>query len=370
MAEKNNAELNTSVQSAVASTLHAQMKQREYAFIGVFALLFCSLFLVLLLPAHLHSAVVVAALLIAGAVATWAFLRYRRLSQQLTTQLEVLAKAALEMARRETENHIDLQELPLVELRLIAEAINTMATRGKGAIAEMKRLERVRSEFLGNVSHELRTPIFSVQGYLETLIDGAMDDPNVCEDFLNKAHHNVLRLHTLLTDLIEISRIESGEMRMSFRYFDADAFLRSITEELRPTAQIADVELSYQPPFQASDNREVLGDRDRIKQVMVNLIENAIKYNKPNGTVTVSLELVGKRGVFRVTDTGIGIPEGDLGRIFERFYRVSKDRSRAVGGSGLGLAIVKHIIEAHGSAITVNSTYGEGSTFSFWLKRG
>lgn len=354
----------------MASTLHAQTKQHEYAFIGVPALLFCALFLLLFLPAKLHLVVVAVALLIAGAVGVWALLRHRRLSRQLETQMQVLAETALELARRGTEKQIDLPAIPLVELRAIAEAINTLAERAKGDIAEMKRLERVRSEFLGNVSHELRTPIFSVQGYLETLIDGAMDDPNVREDFLNKAHHNVLRLHTLLTDLIEISRIESGEMRMSFRYFDADAFLRSIIAELQPTAQIAGVGLSYQPAFNAGDNPEVLGDRDRIKQALANLIENAIKYNKPNGSVTVSLELVGKRGVFRVADTGIGIPEGDVGRIFERFYRVSKDRSRAVGGSGLGLAIVKHIIEAHGSAITVSSTYGKGSTFSFWLKRG
>lgn len=346
------------------------MKQREYAFIGVFALLFFPLVLVILLPSHLHSNIVFATLFVAGGAGMWAFLRHRRLSHQLEIQMEVMSETALEMARRGTDKQIDLDAIPLIELRSLAQTINAMAERAKGDIAEMKRLERVRSEFLGNVSHELRTPIFSVQGYLETLIDGAMDDPNVREDFLNKAHHNVLRLHTLLTDLIEISRIESGEMKMSFRYFDADDFLRSIVEELRPTAQIADVTLSYEIIANSTGDTSLLGDRDRIKQVMVNLIENAIKYNKPHGSVKISLELVGEKGVFRVADTGIGIPEGDIRRIFERFYRVNKDRSRAVGGSGLGLAIVKHIIEAHGSTITVTSTYGHGSTFSFWLKRG
>ncbi|MBX7216292.1 MAG: two-component sensor histidine kinase [Candidatus Kapabacteria bacterium] len=352
------------------NSLHSQMKQREYAIAGLFALLLFALLLVILLPASFHFAIACAAFSIAGAAVVWVLFRHRRLSEQLEAQIGGMAETALEMARRGTDKQIDVGAIPLAELRSLAHAINAMAERATGDIAELKRLERVRSEFLGNVSHELRTPIFSVQGYLETLIDGAMDDPNVREDFLNKAHHNVLRLHTLLTDLIEISRIESGEMKMSFRYFNADEFLRSIVEELRPTAQIAGIELHYAPPLTPNGNATVFGDRERIKQAMVNLIENAIKYNKPNGLVTVSLELVGEQGVFRVADTGIGIPEGDIRRIFERFYRVNKDRSRAVGGSGLGLAIVKHIIEAHNATITVRSVHGEGSTFSFWLKRG
>ncbi len=288
---------------------------------------------------------------------------------QLTAMIGSMTASAREMSRGDRERRIEQVEMPLTELHELADAINAMATRAKADIAEMKRLERVRSEFLGNVSHELRTPIFSVQGYIETLIDGAVDDRTVRDDFLNKAHQNVLRLHTLLTDLIEISRIESGEMKMSFRYFDAAEYFSTITEELRPTAEIAGVELEFHVVDNARGGISVLGDRERLKQVLVNLTENAIKYNHPGGRVIVELEAKESEAVVRVRDNGIGIPQEDIGRIFERFYRVSKDRSRAVGGSGLGLAIVKHIVEAHGTTIRVESEHGRGSVFSFSLRR-
>jgi two-component system phosphate regulon sensor histidine kinase PhoR len=158
-------------------------------------------------------------------------------------------------------------------------------------------------------------------------------------------------------------------MKMSFRYFDAAEHLRSIVEELRPTAEMAGIGLRFKVIGGAGGDTSVLGDRERLKQVVVNLVENAIKYNRPDGRVDVELDLVDSEAVVSVRDTGIGIPEGDIPRIFERFYRVNKDRSRAVGGSGLGLAIVKHILEAHGTQIRVESQPGVGSTFSFRLKR-
>jgi two-component system phosphate regulon sensor histidine kinase PhoR len=291
-------------------------------------------------------------------------------TDRLTRMMGSMTAAAREMSRGDRERRIEQVEMPLTELRDLADAINAMATRAKSDISEMKRLERVRSEFLGNVSHELRTPIFSVQGYLETLIDGAVDDRSVRDDFLNKAHQNVLRLHTLLTDLIEISRIESGEMKMSFRYFNAVEYFHAITEELRPTAEIAGVGLEFHVAGDHDDQSvSVLGDRERLKQALVNLIENAIKYNHPDGKVIVELESRDGEAVVRVRDNGVGIPQEDIGRIFERFYRVNKDRSRAVGGSGLGLAIVKHIVEAHGSTVRVESEFGRGSVFSFTLRK-
>jgi two-component system phosphate regulon sensor histidine kinase PhoR len=279
-----------------------------------------------------------------------------------------MSRAAHDLAAGHFERTIATDALPDGELRHLAESFNAIALRARRDIGELKRLERVRSEFLGNVSHELRTPIFSVQGYLETLIDGAVDDPSVRDDFLHKAHHNVLRLHNLLNDLIEISRIESGEMKMSFRYFDAREYLHAIVEEMRPTAEMAGVSLDLR--VRGDDGSySAYGDRERLKQAIVNLIENAIKYNRPDGSVHVELEFRESDLVVRVVDTGIGIPQEDIGRIFERFYRVDKNRSRAVGGSGLGLAIVKHIIEAHRSSIAVTSTPGAGTTFSFVLKR-
>jgi len=310
-------------------------------------------------------------LIIGAAAATLIalYLRILRFTDRMSAQMNRMTVAAREISRGDLDRRIDSSEMQFGELRELADAINAMAMRARIDIAEMKRLERVRSEFLGNVSHELRTPIFSVQGYLETLIDGAVEDPEVRDDFLHKTHQNVLRLHTLLTDLIEISRIESGEMKMSFRYFNAVDYFKAITDELQPTAEIAQVTLEFQMIGRKNGNISVLGDRDRLKQAIVNLVENAIKYNHPGGTVTVELEPHENEVIVRVRDTGIGIPTEDLGRIFERFYRVNKDRSRSVGGSGLGLAIVKHIIEAHGTSVKVESILGQGTTFSFTLKR-
>jgi two-component system phosphate regulon sensor histidine kinase PhoR len=252
------------------------------------------------------------------------------------------------------------------EIAAVARAVNEMAEKLKGDIVQLKRLERVRSEFFGNVSHELRTPIFSLQGFLETLMEGAVDDPQVNRVFLKKAYDHAVRLNTLLEDLITISHIESGEMRMSFRYFNLHEFLEDIIGQYTTRAERSGVRLALDPS--CDPTVEVLGDRERLQVVFENLLENAIKYNKPDGEVVVAYAK--QNGSVRITvaDTGVGIAEEHLPRIFERFYRVDKNRSREVGGTGLGLAIVKHIVEAHGSKVTVQSTVGKGSTFSFTLK--
>jgi two-component system phosphate regulon sensor histidine kinase PhoR len=242
-----------------------------------------------------------------------------------------------------------------------------MAEKLGSDIERLNKLERVRSEFLANVSHELRTPIFSIQGFLETLLDGAVDDPGVNKEFLEKAHKHASRLNALLNDLIDISRIESGDMKMSFRYFGIAEFVRQVVDELRPQAEKKQISLTFHSGVEAA--AQVYGDRDRLKQVLINLIDNGIKYTESGGSVRCSVEGDGDRCVVSVSDTGTGIPPEHTGRIFERFYRVDRDRSRQVGGTGLGLAIVKHIVEAHGSSVSVQSTVGKGSTFSFALKR-
>ena len=253
------------------------------------------------------------------------------------------------------------------EIGSLAAGINEMAETLGEDLERQRKLERVRSEFLGNVSHELRTPIFSIQGFLETLLDGAVDDPAVNRDFLGKAHRHAERLNALLNDLIEISRIESGEMKMSFRWFLANELLSGVNEDLRPLADRKQIALILEYP--AVTDLRVFGDRDRLKQVMVNLIENAVKYTESGGSIRVSVRLEADHAAFVVADTGIGIAEEHLGRIFERFYRVDKDRAREVGGTGLGLAIVKHIVEAHGGTISVQSEPGTGSVFTFTVKR-
>lgn len=242
--------------------------------------------------------------------------------------------------------------------------IQKMFEKEKNDIEYLKKLERMRKEFLANVSHELRTPIFTIQGYIETLLHGAINDPAVNKTFLEKANNHTINLSSLLSDLIDISMIESGEMRLSFRYFDIVDYLKKLLDEIRPTAEEKKIALK----LVAEKNKlNVFGDKDKLRQVFVNLIQNAIKYTEA-GNVEVILAEEGKHCRITVKDTGIGIPQEDLGRIFERFYRVDKARSRSVGGTGLGLAIVKHIVEAHDSKIEVKSKLNAGSEFSFRLK--
>lgn len=250
-------------------------------------------------------------------------------------------------------------------LSSLEKAIKKMFEKSRDDIEYMRKLQRVRSEFIANVSHELRTPIFAIQGYLETLLSGAINDPKVNVHFLNKAVHHTNNLSNLLNDLINISMIESGEMQMSFRYFELAPYLKSIVEELKYLADEKNISLTYLP---IREGIQVFGDKERLKQVLNNLIQNAIKYTEKGG-VEISVEEEKKFVTIKVKDTGIGIPEDQLNRIFERFYRVDKARSRAVGGTGLGLSIVKHILEAHNSKCEVKSIVGVGSEFSFKLKK-
>jgi two-component system phosphate regulon sensor histidine kinase PhoR len=250
-------------------------------------------------------------------------------------------------------------------LLALQKAIKKMFKKEKSDIEYLQRLQKMRSQFIANVSHELRTPIFAIQGYIETLLNGAIHDNNVNMHFLEKANQHTVSLSNLLNDLIDISMIESGEMRMSYRYFKINDLINQVIQENRKIAEDKNLELIYIP---AKDDLEVFGDKDKLRQVLVNLILNSIKYTE-KGKIEVLVEEETKRAKIVVRDTGIGIPENYLDRIFERFFRIDKARSRSQGGTGLGLAIVKHIIEAHNSKVVVTSTEGEGSEFSFLLKK-
>lgn len=289
-----------------------------------------------------------------------------RLVSAITQPLKDVTSVTHAIAEGAVSGRIEVSHAASSDAARVADAINKLAARASTDIEELRRLERVRSEFIANVSHELRTPIFSVQGYLETLLDGAADDPAVSQQFLEKAYNNALRLNVLLNDLIDISRIESGELKFSFRSFDVTDLIRDLVQELQIRAEQQHVDITTTMP----DDAYVYGDRERISQVLVNLVENAIKYNVANGRVDIIVERDADRWKVTVRDTGIGIPEEHLPRIFERFYRVDKDRSRAVGGTGLGLAIVKHICEAHRSNVTMTSTPNVGTTISFSLAEG
>jgi two-component system phosphate regulon sensor histidine kinase PhoR len=231
-------------------------------------------------------------------------------------------------------------------------------------IQELKEMESYRREFIGNVSHELKTPIFSVQGFAETLLDGALDDESVNRTFLEKILHHANRLDNLARDLSTITKIETDELNMSGEAFSVMDLCEAALESVEMRAE----ERNVHPRMEIAPNLpDVYGDFDRLRRVLVNLVDNAIKYNEEGGSVWLQAEMKDGDVELRVVDNGIGIPEKHQSRLTERFYRVDKSRSRHQGGTGLGLAIVKHILGAHDRALHVDSTPGEGSIFRFSL---
>ncbi len=239
------------------------------------------------------------------------------------------------------------------------------ATERRTEIQELKERERFRREFIGNLAHELKTPIFNIQGYILTLLEGGLEDEKVNRDFLNRASNGVDRLMKIVEDLDLITKLESGVMDLRPARMD----LRELVEEQIESMEIQAREKKMTLRNQLADPTFVIADRDRLAQVIINLLNNAIIYGREGGICMVRSYPMGDQLLVEVADDGIGISEEHLSRLFERFYRVGKSRARNEGGSGLGLAIVKHIIDAHGQTITVKSTEGKGSTFSFTLKK-
>jgi two-component system phosphate regulon sensor histidine kinase PhoR len=236
----------------------------------------------------------------------------------------------------------------------------------KNEIERLKKLEVYRKEFLGNVSHELKTPIFNIQGYVLTLLDGGLEDPSINRNYLVRAEKSVDRMITIIDDLEAISQLETGELQLDPERFDLTALVKDVVDAQEMKASERGIAL-----VMPDENRPVyvFGDRFRIRQVLVNLIVNSVKYGKPNGETRIRFYNAGDTISIEVSDNGIGIAKQHLPRLFERFYRVDKSRSREQGGTGLGLAIVKHIIEAHNQTISVMSTEGVGTVFSFTLKK-
>lgn len=230
--------------------------------------------------------------------------------------------------------------------------------------AELEKLERVRKDFVINVSHELRTPLASIQGYTETLIDGALADPNVNMRFLGIIRHNAERLARLTEDLLTLSRVEQKRQKFEFESHPANALIHDAFEMMRPIAEKSRIELKEE---RAPEDTVVCADSEAVSQILSNLMENAIKYTPAGGQISVGAVPQGSMVEFFVRDTGIGIPEEDLPRLFERFYRVDKARSRELGGTGLGLSIVKHLVAAHNGTTRVESRLHAGSTFAFTL---
>lgn len=233
-------------------------------------------------------------------------------------------------------------------------------------IEELKRLAIYRREFIGNVSHELKTPIFNIQGYVLTLLDGGLDDPNINREYLLRTEKSINRMIAIVEDLEAIAQLESGELKLNFKKFDLVSLAREVKDFLEIKANKKGFDIYFSEPYEKPIY--VFADKERIRQVFINLIENSIKYGlKNNGKTKISFFDMDEHILVEVTDNGIGIGQQELPRIFERFYRTDKGRSREQGGTGLGLAIVKHIIEAHKQTINVRSTIDVGTTFGFTL---
>jgi len=254
------------------------------------------------------------------------------------------------------------------DMATLTREVKKFATDKKMEIETLKVREEYRREFLGNVSHELKTPLFTVQGYLLTLLDGAMNDKSIRKKYLQRAEKGVERLIFIVQDLDMISKLEIGDLNLNVSKFNIIEVVQNVFDLLEMKAEVKSIMLSFDNKY--SKPIMVFGDKEKIQQVVMNLVVNSIKYGKNNGSTEVGIEdLVNNKVIVRVTDNGEGIEKQYIPRLFERFYRVDKSGARAEGGSGLGLSIVKHIIEAHDEKIYIESQFGVGSEFSFTIEK-
>ncbi len=288
------------------------------------------------------------------------------LNRELWRPLEQVIAGAGRLAEGDFAARVAVPQA--AELQTLAEGLNRLAGEVEAQSAllaaersdpEALRQVQIRRDLVANVSHELKTPLTAIRGYAETLEDGALDNPEVAFGFVRSILEQCARLETLLGDLLNLSRLESWE-HQGRETVNLSELARQAVEILEPQALAREVEISLQNP---EDLPAVAGDREELERALLNLVENAVKYNRPGGEVAIGLRADDSEVVVEIRDTGIGIPDDALERIFERFYRVDKGRSRDQGGTGLGLSIVKHAARAHGGRVEVESRLGQGSTF-------
>lgn len=289
----------------------------------------------------------------------------------LSRRLGSIIHYARELARGNFQARLErvgTDELGLLERKLneTGEKLEAMFRELEREHAELEKVERVRKDFVINVSHELRTPLASIQGYTETLLDGALDDPQHNVRFLQIIRQNAERLANLTADLLTLSRVELKQQKFSFAAYNVDRLLENTVDSMMPLAARKGITLTQVP---SAASAQAFCDAEAVNQVVTNLVDNALKYTSPGGEITLGVTALPQKQMVEVfvRDTGIGIPIEELPRLFERFYRVDKARSRALGGTGLGLSIVKHLVRAQGGDVRVESTPGKGSEFLFTL---
>ena len=266
------------------------------------------------------------------------------------------------------EEFYNQEILPQKSLDEVKEDVQQWAEARKVEIERLESNEQFRKEFLMNLAHELKTPIFTTQGYIDTLLDGAMYDEKVNQQFLQNASKSIDRLAELVSDLDEISKLDSNRIPILKQEFVIQELIKDVYQELSQKASLKGIKLILKKGCESPI--EVFADKQKIKQVLVNLIENSIKYGKQNGETSAGIYEVDNKTIFtEITDNGTGISEEHVLRVFERFYRTDTARSRSEGGTGLGLAIVKHIIEAHGHSVNCRSKLDVGSSFGFTLDK-
>ena len=290
---------------------------------------------------------------------------YRQLGVYIQDRVRIIYKTIRRFKGSSSNLNLDMNN-DIVEQ--VNQDVMSWAESQIDEITNLRETDTFRQEFIGNLAHELKTPIFNIQGFILTLLEGGMEDPEINRKFLLKAAKNVERMSGLLEDLDVITKMEAGNLDIELVPFDLLDIVRETIESLEPKAKRNNIELRITKGMDGSKVM-VLGDAAKLVQVLTNLIVNSINYGTEGGRTEVRYYDAEDSILVEVADTGIGIREEDLPRVFERFYRVDKSRSRHAGGSGLGLAICKHIIETHGQTINVRSTYGEGSTFSFTLEK-
>ncbi len=298
-------------------------------------------------------------------IISFSFINYL-LQQFIYGRIKLIYKFIYQTKASKKEEMYYKYILPKKSISEVSEEVETWAEQRKAEIEILKQNEIYRKEFLQNLAHEFKTPIFAIQGYVDTLLDGAMEQKDIRKKFLENASRNIERLVNLMNDLDEISKLESGEQQLYKKQFIIQDLIKEVFESLSIKLEKKQISPSIKKGCEAPVT--VFADKEKIRQVLINLVENAIKYGKSNGNIIASIyKTDGDRVLIEISDDGIGIEEEHLSRIFERFYRTDAARSRDKGGTGLGLAICKHIIEAHGQTVHVRSTPDIGTSIGFTL---